>query len=72
MLETMIGNALPMEYQVLGIAAIRLIKSRSNIYLDDALSDSENIEIIRKVAATVVGGMVQALDPKVLHIQSRG
>jgi hypothetical protein len=72
MLETMIANALPMEYHVLGIAAIRLIKSRSNIYLDDRLSESENIEIIRKVAATVVGGMVQALEPKVLHIKSRG
>ena len=72
LLESMIANALPVEYQVLGVAAVRLIKSRSEIYLDEQLPDSENVEIIRKVAAIVVGGMVQALEPKVLQIQSRG
>ena len=72
MLEGMIANALPPEYQPLTVSMVRLIKSRANLYLDERLPDSENIEIIRKVAATVVGGMVQALEPKVLQIQSRG
>ena len=72
LLEGMMANALPVEYQVLGVAAMRLIRSRADMYLDERLPDSENVEIIRKVAATVVGGMVQALEPKVLQIQSSG
>lgn len=72
LLEGMIANALPPEYQPLTVSMVRLIKSRADVYLDVTLPDSENLEIIRKVAATVVGGMVQALEPKVLQIQSRG
>jgi hypothetical protein len=68
----MIANALPPEYQPLTVSMLRLIRSRSDMYLDVNLPDFENEEIIRKVAATVVGGMVQALEPKVLQIQSRG
>ncbi len=72
MLESMLENTLPFEYQVLGVAAVRLIKSRADRYLDVKLSDSENLEIIRSVAATVVSGMAQALEPRVHQIQSRG
>ncbi len=72
LLEGMIANALPPEYQALTVSMLRLIRSRSDQYLDVNLPDFENEAIIRKVAATVVGGMVQALEPKVLQIKSRG
>ena len=68
-LESMIMGALPIEYQALGVAGIRLIKSRSALYLDPKLPDVENLSTIRKVASSVVMGMVQAMAPKVHQIQ---
>jgi hypothetical protein len=69
LLEGMITQSLPIEYKALGVAAIRLIKSRANMYLDVKLPDSENIRMIKKISASVVFGMVQAMEPKVLSIR---
>lgn len=68
-MEAMMTQALPIEYQALGVAAIRLIKSRASLYLDPKLPDIENITLIKKVAASVVMGMVQAMAPKVNQIK---
>jgi hypothetical protein len=69
LLEQTITHSLPVEYQALGVAAIRLIKSRANLYLDPKLPDIENIGTIRKIAASVVMGMVGAMAPKVQQIR---
>ena len=68
-METMITQALPIEYQALGVAAIRLVKSRASLYLDPKLPDSENVALIKNISASVVMGMVQAMAPKVHHIK---
>ena len=68
-METMIMQALPIEYQALGTAAIRLVKSRASLYLDAKLPDSENVALIKKISASVVMGMVQAMAPKVHQIR---
>ena len=68
-LESMVANALPIEYQALGVAAIRLIKSRAEMYLDPQLPDFDNLEIMRKISASVVMGMVQAMAPRVNQIK---
>lgn len=65
LLEAMIANTLPPEYIGLGIAGVRLIRSRAELYLDDKLSDMENMEIIKQVAASVISGMVEALGLKI-------
>jgi hypothetical protein len=69
MLETMIQGALPLEYRALGVQGIRLIKSRASMYLDPKLPDIENIEIIQKISASVVMGMIQALEPYIIQIK---
>lgn len=67
-LESLFANALPIEYQALGVQGIRLIKSRAALYLDPQLPDIDNIETIRKISVSVVGGMIQALQPYINHI----
>jgi hypothetical protein len=68
-LESMIQGALPIEYQALGVQGIRLIKSRAEMYLDPKLPDIENIETIRKISISVVGGMILALEPYITQIK---
>jgi hypothetical protein len=69
MLEAMIMGSLPLEYQALGLASIRLIKSRAQLYLDPTLPDLENAAVIRRISASVVLGMVQAMAPQVQSIR---
>ena len=68
-MEQMITASLPIEYQALGVAAIRLVRSRASMYLDPKLPDIENVATIRQIAASVVGGMIQAMAPKVQSIR---
>ena len=68
-MESMITQALPIEYQALGVAAIRLVKSRASLYLDPRLPDSQNVQTIKNISASVVMGMVQAMAPKVHQIR---
>jgi len=65
LLETMIANTLPPEYMGLGIAGVRLIRNRASLFLDEKMPDIENIDIIKKVAASVVSGMMEALQLKI-------
>tara|TARA_R110000772_G_scaffold267971_1_gene393528 strand:- start:5130 stop:5588 length:459 start_codon:yes stop_codon:yes gene_type:complete len=65
MMEQMITESLPIEYQALGKSGIKLIRSRANLYMDVKLPETENVQLAKDIAASVVLGMISALEPKV-------
>lgn len=67
-LDSMLSEALPVEYQALAKSGSKLIRSRVQMYVDlPEIELDERATIVNTIALTVVSGAKQALEPKLIR-----
>ena len=69
--DQMLANAVPVEYQALTAMGSKLIRQRAKLYLGESMPDVDlgKYELVGKIAQSVVSGAKAAIEPKAFTIK---